>query len=220
MVEFLKAIPVISKLFDIDTDIPEIEKIENQYKLDRKRTLLVVLSYLTYLSIINGITYFLYSFFGQWTIWIYLLFIVAHLPFIKKIYSSSNFLKDYFLFVLVSVFIMSFTTAIIGIYYSELSIPNFIVAAMFFIFSIVFYSTIYLFIKDKLTLRKEHDLTFVLVGGEVIEGRLISITKRGDYIVEIRDNEEYANMEILLNRLEIQKVIYRKSIIVEDGSEE
>ncbi|WP_152559239.1 hypothetical protein [Tumebacillus flagellatus] len=49
-----------------------------------------------------------------------------------------------------------------------------------------------------------------LVGGDVIDVELISITKRGDYIVKTRNNPEFRGSEILINRNEVLMIIYNE----------
>jgi hypothetical protein len=210
MVEFLKAIPVVSKVLDIDTDIPEIEKIESQYKLDRKKTLLIVMSFLLYFLFTNTIIYYT-------TVWFSIFSLGIPLGILLIILILSFFIKDLFDFskvlmplIFSFVFNFMFTHFLFRTYLDGFSFVNTILAILCITANYIFYWGIYETFRKKLTLKKEHDLTFVLVGGEVIKARLISITKRGDYIIEIPNNNDFKDSEILLNRLEIQKVIYRK----------
>ncbi|PFO83567.1 hypothetical protein COJ77_08210 [Bacillus cereus] len=50
-------------------------------------------------------------------------------------------------------------------------------------------------------------MSVILKNSEELVVNLISVTKRGDYIVEILNDARYENTEVLINHSEIQKII-------------
>jgi hypothetical protein len=204
MLELIKL--AVEKLSSLDTDITEIEKIENQYKFNRKKTLIITLIFITYFLIICLSSYYFYNTLKEDSL--NYLFVITILIFVIVFFFKKS---KYFHQIAVIVFIILlpffFTTLLQNIFFEDFNFPNFIVAIIVIMPLYLTYYAFFFMIKDKLTLRKKHNLVLILNNGEELNVTLISVTRRGDYIVEIPKDE---NKEILINRDEIQKIIYEK----------
>ncbi|WP_214480957.1 hypothetical protein [Bacillus sp. SM2101] len=204
---------IIEKAFSLETNITEVEKVENQYKLDRKRTLFAVFLFTLYLTVIIGAAYFFTIKYEEKMLSIG--FITLLIMFVVAWALDKTKYVDLISVVIIQIYVPFFfnSIAILAIFihfrYEYLIFFGIVISLMF-----VLYYTMYELIKEALTMRKEHTMTIVLSDSKELNIKLLSITKRGDYIVRFPEDE---NTEILINRDEIQKIIYKKQVNVKEG---
>ncbi|CAI8818923.1 membrane hypothetical protein [Brevibacillus sp. IT-7CA2] len=206
------ATPVLTKIFDLlDMDITEIEKIENQYKLSRKRTAIIWLILLSIFSLICGISFYLYQMLGS-TVASIVGLVVMLIPIISIMkFCSKETEKEYvpFFISLLGVFVVSLQ--LITLYYLEFKLVYFFIAVILFFGLSIMYMAIFNLLRSKILYKQDHKFQFVLVNGEILDVKLLSITKYDDYIVEVLNNYNFKNFQIKINRLEIQQIRYQKT---------
>lgn len=198
---------VIEKIFSYETNITDYERMENKYKVGRKKFLLIVFFLILLFSFNSSVPVLLTNFYSRWLpiILVSVLIIFLILPFII----SKRHVPKLAMVVMYIIIPMLATLGLISLYYEGFTIFNFILAIMILLFTTLMYSSAYLYIRDRLSIGEEVKLTFVVSEeNEPIEAKLISITRNGDYIIQPINNE---NEEIFLNKDHVRKVIFNKS---------
>jgi len=196
---------IIEKLLNLETNITAYERMENKYKIGRRKFILLAASLLLLLSFNTTISYLLiYKYYDH----MYLVIISA----LILISMLSIFLRRHLLkavMVMFYIVLPVFTKIQLVLMYTEgFSIENFFLSIILILFTLLAYSSAYLFVRDKLIVGDIVNLTFIVSDEhEPINAKLISITKQGDYIIQLTENEDE---EILLNKDYVKKVIYRK----------
>ncbi|KRF63389.1 hypothetical protein ASG99_04480 [Bacillus sp. Soil768D1] len=201
MIDLLK---IILEKANIDTNLPEIERKINAYKIGRKKYLLLVLSLITYPTMIFYLSYLIMTKFPHnYLISFFCIVVIFLCGFLFK----KQILKFvYILFYLIMPFL--FTTTILKMYYEGFDLPDFILVFILSSFLLIIYSSFYLFTVDILTTKDELKLTFTLSENEEIEAILISVTKNGDYIVRLFAKED---QEVLIMKDYIKKITFHKA---------
>lgn len=203
---------LIFKFVDLmDLNINEIEKIENRYKLTRKLSAITICPFI--IIIIGCISILLYKFFPNYSIFISfsIFIIIASFGLIVQSRTSSKH-NTLTLLYPSSTLLILFCGASVG--YDVLSKKPLLSQFTFYIFWLILISltiyAIYHIIIDIISEHtKQYNLTIYTQNGEKLDVKLLSITKSGDYIVEIHNNEEYCDAEILISRANIEKIVYK-----------
>jgi hypothetical protein len=196
---------IFEKVFYYDTNISEFEKMINRYKITRKKTLLLYTILFIYVVVITGFSYLIQRFVPNLTI---LAFGVLFLffPAIKLFKSHPLKLGLILFYIYIPI---ALTTFIINMYFHKLSFENFTLSVVSIVSLTIVYSSYYLYILDKLTLKVNTQLTIVLSDNEEITARLITVTNSGDYIIKPLNNVEE---EVLIMKDQVKKVIYKNNI--------
>ncbi len=206
-------IPKIVSLLDLN--INQIEKIENRYRLQRKLSSITVFSfiYILLISISLSLNYYLHSMI--YTLLFFELVILTVIGIILvKIEKPKSKPKPSYKTGLILVCFLNNWFITITVYIIYEAISNFDISYIFVVLISIFleymcsyalYKMIADFIKTKI---KSYTLLIHLTSSERLLVKLLSITPKGDYIVEVLDNSKYEKAEVLLNRMYIEKVIY------------
>lgn len=204
-------IPKIVSLLDLN--INQIEKIENRYRLQRKLSSITVFSfiYILLISISLSLNYYLHSMI--YTLLFFELVILTVIGIILVKIEKPKPKPSYKTGLILVCFLNNwFITITVYIIYETIS--NFDISYIFVVLISIFleymcsyalYKMIADFIKTKI---KSYTLLIHLTSSERLLVKLLSITPKGDYIVEVLDNSKYEKAEVLLNRMYIEKVIY------------
>ncbi|OKP95178.1 hypothetical protein A3849_26695 [Paenibacillus sp. P46E] len=89
-----------------------------------------------------------------------------------------------------------------------------IVFLLLFVVMLILQSYIILdFIKGLFKPNNIVELKFILRDKSEYDVRLLSITKHEDFVVEILNNDAYVSCEVLFNKVEIQKIVFYKTMI-------
>lgn len=206
MIEFLKAAPVLSNIYkNLESDLSQYEKIERQNQFDKKRTLLIVSGCIGVFTFFSWLFFKLYLLYGilSWGLNLMLLLFVTLIGMlfnrIKKPDSPDYFLAIWHPFMTLTFqnfFVCSVTSLTAEINFSTLSL-----SLLFLIGTWVHYLIGYELLKERFVTRIIHTLTFVMADGQNLRADLISITKRGDFVVKID------GCEVCLNRSFVQKIM-------------
>lgn len=201
MLDILKTL--FEKLFNFDTNITSFEKMQNKYKIGRKKWLLLCCTLFIHVSLIFSCSYFIYT---KSPVDFTIIFILITFGLLPLTWLFHNHVGKLVLILAYILFPIYLCTVIVSLYFNGLTIGNFFIAIILFLFLCLIYSSIYLFTVDKLTMRQNFKVRFELDNGESVDATLISITKNNDYIV----NLDGSDAEILLNKDYIRKIIYNK----------
>ncbi|AND39633.1 hypothetical protein [Cytobacillus oceanisediminis] len=204
MFDFIKS--VAEKLLDYDTNITDYEKMENKYKINRKKLILIAFSLLVLISFNSAISFFLThdfaGFHGHFTVGTLLVLLVAVFIF------RQNHIQKVAMFIGYIILPVFISISLIKVYYEGFNIINLCVSIFLISFMLLMYSSAYMFVRDKFTMGEPVELTFIIADKDPLKAKLISITKSGDYIIKI-DGEE--DQEILLIKDHILQIIYKKA---------
>lgn len=193
---------IIDKLIGYESNVTDFEKMENSYRLSRKKTFWLVIIEFFYLVYIFVSSYFLLVlipenyivlFFGVGVaVLIYFhtykyqtLTYQIYLPMLHGLFFGTFFFWPLFEFVWYKIILL------------VVSLPMLV----FLLYSV------YLSLRKGLTKYRKYKLKFFISDAEYIDATLISITPRGDYIIEGDSPGE----EVLLMRNSIKRIVYRKS---------
>ncbi|MBU5211090.1 hypothetical protein HYI36_25350 [Bacillus sp. Gen3] len=199
MIELIKSI--FEKIFNLDTNVSDFEKMVNGYKLSRKKYLFLILILLFYVVIITTLSYLIAVKLGggvkSFALFMILLCMVFFVG-IKKPQTAGLLIA----YLVLPIFLLS---TIVNFFIEGLDIANVIFSLMLLGFISILFGSVYLFAIEKLTFTTNHKLTFVFDDSTTLEATLVSVTKNGDYIISNKENEE-----MLLNKDFIKRVIYNK----------
>lgn len=205
MLDIIKSI--VEKFLDLETNITDYEKMENKYKISRKKFIIMAFSLLLLISFNSSIAFFLtqdyaryqsQAFFGSLLLVVVLAIIVGR-----------NHVKKVAMVIAYIILPVTLSILVIELYLEGFNIFNLCFIILLLSFILLMYSSSYIFVRDKLTMGEPVELTFII--GDIADpltAKLISITKSGDYIVKLEGEE---GQEILLNKDFIKQVIYDKS---------
>lgn len=193
---------ILEKIF-IDTNLTEIEKAINTYKIERKKYLLLVFTMITYPTMIIYLSYLITTKFPH----IFLITVLGSVILTICAFLFKKHLMKFVYILFYLVFPLFLTTSILEMYFEGFNLQNFFLAILLASFLLVVYSSVYIFTKGQVTTKEDLRLTFVLSEGEEIEAYLISVTKNGDYIIKVIGNDD---KEVLLIKDYIKKIIYHK----------
>ncbi|MED4749970.1 hypothetical protein [Brevibacillus choshinensis] len=209
MIELLKTVPMVSNLYkELESDISDLEKIERINQFDKRRTALVIFITIGSFALFSWFSYVLYLWFGYYS-WIpnlLALFVVMLIGLVfnrlKKPGSPDYYLAVWHPF-------MTFTcqnglTCSVTAMMTDFNFYLLAFSAVLLLGTYVHYLGGYELLKEKLVRKATFTLSFTMASGESFEAELISITKRGDFIILTEESE------ILLNRQHVQKVSQKK----------
>ncbi|MCU5605976.1 hypothetical protein OCB03_22885 [Bacillus cereus] len=202
---------LLNKLFNIGTNLSRIEKIENQHMMYRQKNLLNTLMIIIVFVLITGSSYYLYHYYRLHSYVLIFLYELISIPIyilmVRRI-GTSELPVNIFGFVNILIVLpIILSISLIELFYSKFSYLNFLCAVIIISVLYVMYYGIYFIINDLFNLKEVPQMSVVLKNSEELVVNLISVTKRGDYIVEILNDVRYENTEVLINHSEIQKVI-------------
>lgn len=208
-----KAIPLLDK------NESRFEKLVLDYKIKKKIRILTIFPLLVFMTI--ALSYFFYSTFIGWS------FILSFLPFfiftfyvlVKHKKSKKN---DINLFTLTLIFLLPIDTFLLYVIFSMIEGFKweqifFLVAALFFAY--IFYYSLYHLVSTHISnilqnRYKDGFLEFRLTDNQNLYCRLITITKTGDFIVQVIDNKPFSGSEVFINKDQIVSIIYdHKSLL-------
>ncbi|MCU5110926.1 hypothetical protein OCD79_05165 [Bacillus wiedmannii] len=202
---------LLNKLFNIGTNLSRIEKIENQHMLYKQKNLLNTLIIIFFLVLITGTAYYLYHYYRMHSyvlLFIYeLISIPLYIIMMRRVGTSKLIVNIFGFLNFLIVLPLFLSISLMELFYSKFSYGNFLVAIIIITILYVIYYGIYFIINDLFSLKEVIQMTIILKNSEELVVNLISVTKRGDYIVEILNAARYENTEVLVNHSEIQKVI-------------
>ncbi len=223
MIDLSKLIPAIPQLFNMmDIDVSVMEKIENKIRMNRKKTVLFFIAFMLVSCCCFLAAFYLNKYFGSISYlipvgFLFLLFFIVNVTVKKKAVRMAKKgiavnLPEYFITGFVLIVTILLITLLIQLYNEiriNLTVPNFIGFIMLILLIGLFLYMIYhiLLVKIK-TPNEVYYFSFYLVSGEQLDVILTSITKRGDYVVKILNNDKYPDHEILINYLQIEKIIF------------
>lgn len=205
----------------LDRNISNIESIENTYRLKRKVSITTIFPLV--LLVVSLITFGLHQYLGVAAIVIILILDLIYAVVIRILFSKDfvgGSVDRYFFPILLSLIIISnlCIADIVPMLFKSFSFDALFGLLLAGFLSYIMYYALFKivdeFISDLVNRKmSNYKLTIELVGGERLDVRLLSINQRGDYIVQVRNNHSLRNAEVLINRHEIQKIIY---VMVDD----
>jgi hypothetical protein len=194
---------VFERLANFETNVTNFEKMENKFKISRRKNLLLVLILSVYIMFIGGLSFTIHKYVPHLTL-IAFVSIFLWFPIIYIFRKNKNPLRLAYIMFYIHLPIL-ITTTLISFYYAGFNLERFLLAILLCAFLCVCYSSVYLFTIDKLTQTHNYELTFFLTENEVIIGKLVTVTSRGDYII----NTEQADEEVFIMRHQIKKISYK-----------
>ncbi|WP_043313472.1 hypothetical protein [Bacillus cereus] len=161
--------------------------------------------------VIKGSSYYLYHYYRLHSyvlIFLYELLSIYLCILTIRIAGASKLAVNIFGFINILIVLpVILSISLIELFYSKFSYLNFLCAVIIISVLYVMYYGIYFIINDLFNLKEVPQMSVILKNSEELVVNLISVTKRGDYIVEILKDVRYENTEVLINHSEIQKVI-------------
>lgn len=212
---------LLPKILDLlDTNISNFERLEARYKVKRKISMITLFPAMILLLI--GGSFLLTILLGDLLVW-YTIVPVIILPlFIKAGFKKRHSIlaSDRAIILFVFLFLVWSLTYGIQLTISTLNEFNWgtlILALLLLLLSAVHFIPIYFFTFSRVAMLLENQykdkyLEFELINNQRVCARLITITKRGDYIIQVLNSntQKYDGDEVFLNRAHVISIIYRQ----------